>query len=145
MKKLTVLFFAMALLGSLISFQSCQSTKSAASTQVLKFNFEKGKSYDYEMNMSMDQEVMGQQMKMDMTSYYSMAVKDEQGDEKTVNAKFERIKMQMNMGPVNLDIDSDRPVTTSDSGDTSISAAMNKLNGLFSSLKGQEFTMKINA
>lgn len=145
MKKLTVLFFATALLGTILGFQSCQSTKSAASTQMLKFNFEKGKSYDYEMNMSMDQEVMGQKMQMDMTSYYSMAVKEEQGDEKTVSATFERIKMQMNMGPVNLDIDSDRPVATSEKGDTSISAAMNKLNGLFSSLKGQEFTMKINS
>ncbi len=41
---------------------------------MLKFNFERGKTYDYDMSMSMDQEIGGQSIKMDGNYYYSMNV-----------------------------------------------------------------------
>ena len=53
---------------------------------MLKFNFEKGKGYDYEMIINMDQEIMGQTMKMDMTTYYSMDVSEDDGSIKTITS-----------------------------------------------------------
>lgn len=128
----------------LVSFNACQSTKSATSSRLLKFNLEKGKGYDYEMIMNMDQEVMGQQMKMDMTSYYSMNVDEDNGSEKTISTTFERIKMSMDMGPMKVDIDTDNPVKAN-GNDTSVTGAIAKVNRLFSAIRGKKFIMKVNA
>ena len=145
MKKFAAPLSISLLLLSLASFYGCQSAKTATSSQVLKFNFEKGKSYDYEMIVNMDQEIMGQQMKMDMNSYYSMDVTDDNGNEKTISTTFERIKMNMNMGPVTLDVDSENPIPTDTASGSEMQKALSKMNRLFSSLKGQKFTMKVNA
>jgi hypothetical protein len=74
MKKINLSLIAVLTLAVFVATPSCQSTKSSTATKMLKFNFEKGKGYDYEMNTSMDQEVLGQTIQMDMSVYYSMDV-----------------------------------------------------------------------
>ena len=77
MKKIAWFLLPVVLLTGLITVQSCQSTKSSTASKMLKFNFEKGKGYDYEMITSMDQDIMGQKIQMDMTAYYSMEVAED--------------------------------------------------------------------
>jgi hypothetical protein len=77
---------------------------------MLKFNFEKGKTYDYDMSMSMDQEIGGQSIKMDGNYYYSMNVTGEEGENKTVTTKIDRFSMKMDAGIFKVDIDTDKPI-----------------------------------
>jgi Family of unknown function (DUF6263) len=121
-------------------FYSCQSAKNATTSKMLKFNFENGKGYDYEMNVSMDQEIMGQKMKMDMSSYYSMDVTGDDGSMKTVTTTFERIKMDMNVAGMDISVDSDKKGEPA--GDKDPMGIMSKL---FGAIGGRKFIMKINS
>lgn len=141
MKFILIVFWAAA---GIFCIQSCQSTKSSTAAKLLKFNFEKGKGYDYEMTMSMDQEVMGQPIQMDMTSYYSMDVKEDDGITKTINSSIDRFKMKIGAAGMNLDIDTDKPLPSL--GETGEGKdPMKIINTLFGAIKGQRFTMKVDA
>jgi Family of unknown function (DUF6263) len=120
-------------------FYSCQSAKNATTSKMLKFNFENGKGYDYEMNVNMDQEIMGQKMKMDMLTYYSMDVTGDDGSMKTVTTTFERIKMDMNVAGMDISVDSDKKGEPA--GDKDPMGIMSKL---FGAISGRKFIMKIN-
>lgn len=122
-------------------FQSCQSTKSATTSKMLKFNFEKGKGYDYEMIINMDQDIMGQAMRMDMSTYYSMDVLEDDGTIKTIASTFDRFKMDMSVGGMNIKVDSDNPVPEMGGKDD----PMKILNSLLGAVKGRKFTLKVNA
>ena len=127
-----------------VTTESCQSAKTSTATKMLKFNFEKGKGYDYEMTMNMEQEIMGQKMKMDMLTYYSMDVMEDDGAIKTVTSTYDRFKMDMNVAGMNIEVDSDKPLSslgTDDEGND----PMKMLNGLLGAIKGRKVTMKINA
>lgn len=143
MKKMNVLIAAALLLAGAAGFEACQSAKSSTATKMLKFDLEKGKGYDYEMTINMDQEIMGQAMKMDMTTYYSMDVNGDDGGIKTIVASFERFKMKSAIGGMNIDVDTDNEIK----GDTSDlkSNPMAAVNKVFGAIKGQKFTMKVNA
>ncbi|MEQ1677641.1 MAG: DUF6263 family protein [Chitinophagaceae bacterium] len=136
-----ILFFlpVMIALFSIISFESCQSTKSATATKMLQFNFEKGKGYDYEMMMDIDQKVMGQPMKMGMSTYYSMDVTEDDGIMKTLTTRFDRFKMDMNVAGMDMTVDTDKKATADDDKNP-----MQMMNRIFGAIKGQQFTMKIN-
>ena len=96
MKKINLLRITLVTIISTAVIQSCQTTGKASSTsKMLKFNFEKGKGYDYEMIINMDQNIMGQAMQMDMSTYYSMDVLDDDGGTKTITSTFDRFKMNM--------------------------------------------------
>lgn len=144
MKKIKLLLLATVVAAGLISLQSCQSTKTTTAAKMLKFNFEKGKGYDYEMISSMDQEIMGQDIQMDMTVYYSMDVNEDNGTSKTITSTIDRFKMKMGAMGFNLDIDTDKPMPgmgLTDEGKD----PMKMMNTLFGAIKGQRFTMKVNA
>jgi hypothetical protein len=140
MKKITVILLAIIAVGAI---QSCQSTKSATSSKMLKFNFEKGKGYDYEMIINMDQDIMGQAMQMDMTNYYSMDVVADDGTTKTITTTYDRFKLNMKVGPMDIDVDSDKPLQEMDGGGKE--NPMKMLNSLFGAIKGRKFSMKVNA
>ncbi len=144
MKKINLSLIAVLSLVIFVATPSCQSTKSSTATKMLKFNFEKGKGYDYEMMTSMDQEVLGQTIQMDMSVYYSMYVTNDDGKNKTITSSIDRFKMKMGIGGFNLDIDTDKPLPslgkTEDGKDP-----MKILNSLFGAIKGQKFTMKVGA
>ena len=144
MKKIALLLLPVVLIAGLIAVQSCQSTKSATASKMLKFNFEKGKGYDYEMISNFDQEVMGQNMQMDMSAYYSMEVSEDDGNMKTITSTIDRFKMKMGVMGFNIDVDTDKPLpsigTTDDGKDP-----MKMINSIFGAIKGQKFTMKVDA
>jgi hypothetical protein len=142
MKKLTFITAAILLFTAAVGWQSCQSTKSSTATKMLKFNLEKGKGYDYELNLNMDQEVMGQRIEMDMGVYYSMNVVDDNGTDKTISTSIDRFKMKTAAGGMNMEIDTDKPfVPANDSMD----APLQMMNRVFSAIKGKKFTMTVNA
>ncbi len=144
MKKISTIGFIMASVVTMITIQSCQSSKSATAAKMLKFDFEKGKGYDYEMTTKTDQEIMGQSIRMDMSAYYSMDVSEDDGKMKTILTSIDRFKMKMGVMGLNIDVDTDKPVTglgkTDDGEDP-----MKVMNSLFAAIKGQKFTMKVNA
>ena len=144
MKKIALLLLPVVLITGLIAVQSCQSTKSATASKMLKFNFEKGKGYDYEMISNFDQEGMGQNMQMDMSAYYSMDVSEDDGNMKTITSTIDRFKMKMGVMGFNIDVDTDKPLpsigTTDDGKDP-----MKMINSIFGAIKGQKFTMKVDA
>ena len=146
MKKyaLLVLVFATACIAG---FESCQSSKSAAATKMLKFDLENGKGYDYEMILNMDQEIMGQKMQMDMSTYYSMDVNAEDSGIKTITTKIDRFKLKTTVAGFNLEVDTDNPPVLSGSDPTDTSSVGNPLemvNKLFGAIKGRKFSMKVN-
>ena len=138
MKKIIFLLFVIIAIAGI---QSCQSTKSIAGTRMLKFNFEKGKGYDYEMIINMDQEAKGMTTQMDMSTYYSMDVKDDNGDMKTITSIFDRFKMKMGIAGMNIEVDTDKPII----GDVDSTNPLGMISHLFGAIKGQQFTMKVNA
>jgi Family of unknown function (DUF6263) len=145
MKKINLLLIALITILSTVAIQSCQTTgKASSASKMLKFNFEKGKGYDYELITNMDQKIMGQAMQMDMSFYYSMDVSEDDGTIKTITTAIDRFKMKMNVAGMNVDIDTDNPLPslgeTEDGKDP-----MKMLNSLFGAIKGQKFSMKVDA
>jgi len=143
MKKITIILTAIISLAFFSGFEACQSSKSSTAGKMLKFNLENGKGYDYEMTVNMDQEIMGQQMKMDMTTYYSMDVSGGDAGDKTISASFERFKMKTAVGGMSIDVDTDQPSTTFElEKDKDPVEAVKKV---FGAIKGRKFVMKVNA
>src|SRR5258705_516396 len=145
MKKISLLLITLVAIIGTITIQSCQTTGKASSTsKMLKFNFEKGKGYDYELITNMDQEVMGQPMQMDMSFYYSMDVTDDDGTTKTITTAIERFKMKMVVAGMNMEIDTDKPLPElgkkKDGKDP-----MKMLNTLFGGIKGQKISIKVES
>jgi hypothetical protein len=131
-------------LFSLPVIQSCQSTKSATTSRMLRFNFEKGKGYDYETIMNLDYVAGKETRQTDMTAYYSMYVADDNGTVKTIKAKYERFKMSLDIAGMNIIIDSDNPVSPG-GNKTEISEIMGMMSKFFGAIKKQEFIMKVNS
>ena len=129
---------------SLVITQSCQSTKTATTSKMLRFNFEKGKGYDYETIMNLDFVTGNETRQTDMTAYYSMFVAEDNGSVKTIKAKYERFKMSLDIAGLNIMIDSDNPGSTGRSK-TDVSEIMGMMNKFFGAIKKQEFTMKVNS
>ncbi len=142
MKKLSALF-PVLLFVCFAFFQSCQSTKSATTAKMLRFNLEKGKGYDYEMTTSMDMEVMGQKVNNDMNVYYSMTVDDDTSGLKSITATYERVKMNMGVMGFTINVDTDKPVVKEDT--TEIGKGLGMITKLFSSMKGRQIHMKVDA
>ena len=144
MKKIAAIILILISFITILSVESCQTTKSVSGTKMLKFNFEKGKGYDYEMIINMDQEIMGQKMQMDMSNYYSMDVTEDDGKIKTINSKFDRFKMKMNGGGMNLEVDTDNPLPESGEMSEGKKDPFKMINQMFGAIKGQQFTMKVD-
>ena len=144
MKKIAAIILILISFITILSVESCQTTKSVSGTKMLKFNFEKGKGYDYEMIINMDQEIMGQKMQMDMSNYYSMDVTEDDGKIKTINSKFDRFKMKMNGGGMNLEVDTDNPLPESGEMSEGKKDPFKMINKMFGAIKGQQFTMKVD-
>lgn len=144
MKKITASLFSLVFLSSILFLQSCETGKSATSAKMLKFDLEKGKGYDYELVTSMDQEVMGQKMKMDMSAYYTMDVLEKEGDIKIVTMTYDRFKFNTDVAGMSINIDSDTPMQVGDTADDK-QKALGMMNNMFSGIKGKQFTMKINS
>jgi hypothetical protein len=144
MKKFSLAFLLILGCASLAVFESCQSSKNSTASKMLKFNLESGKGYDYETTFNIDQEIMGQKISMDMTTYYSMVVEGEEAGVKTIGSTIDRFKMNTSMAGINLDIDTDKPYHTSDSDTSAINKTLEMMNKVFSAIKGRQYRMKVN-
>ena len=137
MKKI---LFGLAVITLITGFESCQTAKSSTAAKLLKFNLENGKGYDYEMIVNMNQDIMGNPVKLDMTTYYSMVVSAEDKDSKTIQTSFERFKMSTDMAGFNIKVDTDDPPVSGE-GDKDPMTMLKKIMG---AIKGQQFSMKVN-
>lgn len=144
MKRIAGLFAVIIYITGIVVVQSCQSTKSSTATKMLKFNFEKGKGYDYEMTINSDQQVMGKPMQMDMSAYYSMDVTEDDGNMKSIKTRFGRFKMNMDVMGMKLEVDTEKPLPTGDNTDAEKNP-LAMVNRLLGAVKGQQFLMKVNA
>ena len=138
---LPVLLF-ISMLVSAFTWQSCQSTKTASGSRTLKFGLENGKAYDYETVLNMDQEIMGQKLQADMSTYYSLKVISDSADFRTIEASVDRFAMKTGVGGMNIEIDTDKPIVAAEDGKDSALAIVNKL---FAAIKHQKFFMKVNS
>jgi Family of unknown function (DUF6263) len=142
MKKIFVIAAVLISLAAVVGIQSCQSAKTATSSKMMKFNFEKGRGYDYEMTMNLDQEVMGAKQQIDMSTYYSMLVTEDDGALKTIKTTFDRFKMNMGVMGLKIEVDTEKPFVASEETDKDPLAMVNRL---FGAIKGQQFLMKVDA
>jgi hypothetical protein len=145
MKKINFLLIIPVTIIAAIVVTSCQTTgKASSASKMLKFNFEKGKDYDYEMISSVDQEIMGHTMQMDISAYYSMDVTEDNGNTKTITTSIDRFKMNMEVGGMNLEVDTDKPVTD-DNDSSGKKNPLKMVDRIFNAIKGQHFSMKVDA
>ncbi|HMK27429.1 MAG TPA: DUF6263 family protein [Chitinophagaceae bacterium] len=145
MKKISPLLIIVLAIISTIVIQSCQTTGKASSTsKMLKFNFEKGKGYDYEMISNTDKESNGKTTQIDLSAYYSMDVTDDDGQVKTINTAIDRFRLKMEIGGLFLDIDTDKPLPNLGKS-VGGKDPMKLLNSIFGAIKGQKFIMKVDA
>ena len=142
MKRIVVVAAIAFALVAVSVLPACQSAKNSTTSKMLSFNFEKGKGYDYEMIVSMDQEQGEQSMKMDMSNYYSMDVTAEEGDVKTITTTYERFKMNMQVGIVSIEVDSDKPLPSL--GSLGKEGDLKKVNSVMGAIRGRKFQMKVN-
>lgn len=142
MKRIYFSFATALFLLTVFMLDACQSAKNATTSKMLKFDLEKGKAYDYEMIINMDQELMGQPVQMDMTTYYSMDITEDDGNAKTISSKLERFKMKTAMMGFNIDVDTDEPVNR-DTLDVNKNP-LEIMKKIFAALKGTKFNMKVN-
>lgn len=143
MKKIFRLFSVLIFFTSAIALPGCQSAKSSTASKMLHFNFEKGKAYDYEMIINMDQEIGGNKSQIDVTSYYSMDVTDDDGATKTLTTTYERLKMNMSLMGFNIEVDTDKPLPDFNTGDEK-EKGMKMLSAVMGAIRGQKFQMKVN-
>ena len=107
MKKIIALLLFIFSFAGIVTMQSCQSTKSSTASKMLKFNFEKGKGYDYDMLWDLDTKVGGQVSKISIDGSYSMMITEDDGTVKSVSTSYKSLKMKMEVGGMNFEIDSD--------------------------------------
>ena len=125
-----------------LTWQSCQSTKSATTSRNLRFGLENGKAYDYETTVNLDQEIMGQKLQMDMSSYYSLKVIADSAAHRVIEASVDRLAMKTGAGGMSIEIDTDKPF--SGIGGKQDSALL-MVNKLFAAMRHQKFVMVVNA
>jgi hypothetical protein len=91
------------------------------------------------MQTNIDQEVMGQKIKINMQSDYAMEVISVDEEVRKIVTSFDRVKMNMNMVGVEMNFDTDKKATDEANP---LTATMNKI---FSVMAGKKFTMRVNA
>jgi hypothetical protein len=131
-----------ALIPVLFIIQSCQSSKSATTSKMLKFNFEPGKSYVYDMISDFDQEVGGQKQQFSMTAQYGLDVKAANNGVTDIVTKFNAIKLTMQVAGFTVEADTEKPLKSDTTGELNPADMMNRM---FHAIKGQTFNMKVDA
>lgn len=143
MRNFLSLVLAAALSAVLISFFGCSNSGSSSDARVLKFNLQKGKSYDFEIVMDMDQEVMQQKNKIAFIAAYAITVTDDNGKIKSLTAEYKDFKMKMSMMGQEINIDgAKKPVQLDNSGQQNDPSAM--LANAFSGIIGKKFYLKVD-
>jgi len=118
-------------------FKDSVNGKPAKDSVLLKFNFQKGKTYNYTMMLDAvrkkDDKRMGTMMKWN----YDMQVVDESKGLKTLKTTYKRIDMTMNMGnDQKMEFSSEKKVDPMD--------FMQMPSKMFGIIKGKSFTMQVD-
>jgi len=118
-------------------FRDSINIKPAKDSVLLKFNFQKGKTYNYTMMLDAvrkkDDRKMGTMMKWN----YDMQVLDESKGVKTLKTTYKRIDMTMDAGnDQKMDFSSEKQVDAMD--------FMQMPSKMFGIIKGKSFTMQVN-
>lgn len=113
------------------------NVKPVEESVLLKFNFQKGRTYNYTMSFDMSQK-RGDQSRGSMMKWnYDMQVIDEKAALKTLKATYKRIDMMMNMG-------NDQKMEFSSEKETDAMDFMQLPSRIFKIVKGKSFTMQVN-
>ena len=113
-------------------------TKQEAKAVLLKFNFQKGKKYDYVLNFDVNVEREGKKRNNTMKWNYNMEVVDEKNKVKTIKTTYKRIDMAMDLLGTGqkTEFSSDKEVDPMN--------FMEFPSKMFAALKGKSFLMQVN-
>lgn len=118
-------------------FADTLDVKPVKEAVLLKFNFQKGKTYNYAMTFDINQKKGDQSRATTMKWNYDMQVIDEKNDLKTIKTTYKRIDMTMDMGNQKMEFSSEKKVDAMD--------FMQMLSKMFGIIKGKSFTMQVNS
>jgi hypothetical protein len=141
MKRFPVISIVTAIAITVTSFISCQSSGKSSAAKVLKFNLEKGKGYDYELDWDMTTSVMNNKTDINIGALYSLNVIDDKDHIRTLTSTYRNFRMLMNVMGHTVDIDTDKPPVDGDDKSGIPTALLNKV---FSGIVGKSFTMKVD-
>lgn len=105
---------------------------------MLQFNLEKGRSYGYDINMEIAQEVQERKLNSGMNWKYNLRVMEDNKKEKLIKVTYDRIAISMDMGGQKMEF-------SSDAAPADPSNPLNMVTNLLSAMKGKSFTMTVNA
>lgn len=142
MKKLFSIASVLILTVTVLVIHSCK-TSGAASGNVLKFNLEKAKTYDYEIVWHMDQKISDQDTKISLGGIYSVEVIEEKDGIKKLTGMYKSFKLYMKMAGLEMDIDSEKPVEPIDQAELKQNP-MGMMSRIFSAIKGKSFSMQVD-
>ncbi len=131
-----------ALTALLVIFVSCTNTDKAA-TRLLQFNLQKGKTYVYDLDGSMKQEVMGRSSDINIASTYKIDVTGENETSKTLQVTYDRFRMAFDMAGVQAEVDTDKPMPAQTLADGKPNPAY-MMSQVFAGIKGKSFTMQVD-
>lgn len=117
-------------------FADTLNVKPVKDSVLLKFNFQKGRTYNYAMTFDVNQKKDDQSRATTMKWNYDMQVIDEKNDVKTIEATYKRIEMTMDMGTQKMEFSSEKQVDAMD--------FMQLPSKMFGIIKGKSFTMQVN-
>lgn len=141
MKKLSLFLVVVIAVIILPITQSCNNVKGPSGI-LLKFDPEKGKEYAYEFAWNMDQQVMGQDHKINITTDYSLKVIDDKNGIKTLRVTYNTFKMYMNIMGLEINVDTDKsPEPVNEAEMKANPLAM--MDRVFAGIKGNEFVMTV--
>ena len=133
MQKQIIAIFILVIAGV---FLSCSGS---SEKWVLKFNLEKGKTYNYELAVDMDQEMTGKTNKIEVITGYAIRVMDDGGSIKTLDIEYYGFKMKMNLGGYEMTVDASKKAEDSNNLDP-VAIMYNAFSGII----GKKFTMEVN-
>jgi hypothetical protein len=117
-------------------FADTLNVKPAKDSVLLKFNFQRGRTYNYAMTFDINQKKGDQSRASTMKWNYDMRVIDEKNDLKTIKTTYRRIDMTMDMGNQKMEFSSEKEVDAMD--------FMQLPSRMFGIIKGKSFTMQVN-
>ena len=142
MRKLSFPLLAITVLITIATIHSCKNSKTSEGV-LLKFDPEKGKTYEYEIAWEMDQQMMEQNHKINITSGYALDVIDDKDNIKTVRTVFKNFKMYMNIMGMEINVDTDKPSEPVSQAELKANP-LGMMDRVFAGIKGKEFIMKVN-
>ncbi len=135
----------LAIILSMPALDSCKTTSGNSTGKTLKFNFQKGKGYNYDMISDMSMNVMGMDTKVYVDGKYSMEVTNDDGQVKTISVAYKGMQMRTNILGMDLDVDTDRPVAADTSGQNIFARFSWMMSKMLSSIINKPFGLKVNA